>query len=59
VTSAFVAQSQQIRSSIVPLGVVQGGDINSLRQTFPDSETGAQVRCDVENLRGHNLRFPR
>ena len=56
---AYASQSIAIRTSIIPAGVVQGGDINALRRTFPDAETGEEVRCDVENLRGHNLRFPR
>lgn len=60
IKSAFISQSQRIRAEIIPAGgVTQGGDINSLREKFRDSETGAEVRVDVENSFGHNLRYPR
>ncbi|HEX8185880.1 MAG TPA: hypothetical protein VF747_14040, partial [Blastocatellia bacterium] len=58
ITFAFSKQSRLIRSSIVPGGgVTQKGDINALRQRFTDKETGAEVRVDVENTFGHNLKF--
>jgi hypothetical protein len=58
IIGAFARQSQRIRTEIIPTGVSFGGDINSLREKFPDSETRAEVRVDVENSFGHNLRFP-
>jgi hypothetical protein len=58
ITFAFAQQSKLIRGSIVPGGgVTQGGDINALRQKFQDAETGDEIRVDVENTSGHNLRF--
>ena len=58
ITFAFAQQSKLIRSSIVPGGgVTQGGDINALRQKFEDAETGDEIRVDIENSFGHNLRF--
>ncbi len=57
IIGAFARQSMQIRASIVPTGVTQGGDINPLRQQFTDAQTGITIRVDVENNFGHNLRF--
>lgn len=61
IRSAMIRQSKRIRSQIVPHGGVrEGQDLNTLRVTFPDSaERRKEVRIDLENLRGHNLRFKR
>jgi len=59
IKTAFINQSRRIRAEIIPAGgVTQGGDINSLREKFLEPTTGLQVRVDVENSFGHNLRFP-
>jgi hypothetical protein len=57
---AFSWQSQRIRREIIPQGgVTQGGEIRTLRETFPDCQhDDEEVRVDVVN-RGHNLRYER
>jgi hypothetical protein len=57
ITFAFALQSKAIRSSIVPGGgVIEGGDINALREEFTDAETRRTIRVDVNNFFGHNLK---
>jgi hypothetical protein len=59
IKTAFIHQSKRIRAEIVPYnGVTQVGDINSLREKFREPTTGADVRVDVENSFGHNLKHP-
>lgn len=52
--------SQRIRREVISNGVIgDNKDINSLRESFPDSaERHKEVRLDTENVVGHNLRFP-
>lgn len=67
VNRAKAEQSRRIRQEIVPNGVTQIGDINQLRICFdPDTNNlvtcrrgQGQIRLDVENLAGHNLRYAR
>jgi len=68
VDKAKSQQSRLIRSTVIPGGIpaTRVGDINELRVSFdprsmnlvPSGGRG-KVRLDVENLAGHNLRFPR
>jgi hypothetical protein len=68
VDKAKSRQSQLIRSRIIPAGIPETrvGDINELRVCFDPRSMNlvpcggrGKVRLDVENLVGHNLRFPR
>ena len=68
VDKAKSRQSQLIRSTIIPAGIpaTRVGDINELRVCFDPRSMNivpcggrGKVRLDVENLAGHNLRFPR
>jgi hypothetical protein len=62
ITTGIARQSKQITQIVAAGGVTKGGDINSLRQCFnpntlaPSDCASDDVRLDIENSRGHNLR---
>jgi hypothetical protein len=60
IKTAIIEQSQQIRQETVPAGGIPAtrtGNIRELQRRFPDqSDSAKEVRVDIENNFGHNLK---